>query len=297
MKKNGLSWPLHPKQLILWGLMLVLLGGFYGLLIPSLPVSQAVSLGIVVGVATTGVLYFGGMATLIDPTDLVVYQEREARMSCQDFPYQLYTRICSICTTHVGQKTKHCGHCNRCVSDFDHHCKWLNNCIGGRNYKVFFMLLVAMDVKFLGEIAAVGSCLYRMSQDDWSEARTGMDQEVYAAMLITLGVLILVPFCLVSFLMSFHIYIKSKGISTYEFILNRQAQRDKHRVHNLNDSELHDKTELEQQVGLKLPAGGKQRTDRMGSTFWESMSVSMRPGKSLLEVQDYEVQRNSRSEI
>ena len=295
MKKNGLSWPLHPKQLVLWVLILLLIAGFYGLLLPALPTPHSAIVGTWVSLSATCVLFFGGSATLIDPTDPVVYQEREARMSSQSFPYQLYSRICSICTTHVELKTKHCGHCNRCVADFDHHCKWLNNCVGGRNYRAFFLLLISLDSMLLGEMAAIGISLLRLSEH--SDPVSSLSPEAFLVLSFVLAVLSLLPFCLNTFLLSFHIYLKFHSLTTYDFILRRQAQKDKHRVHNCNDSDVHDKTDLEQE--RSLPERGKQRTDRMGSTFWESMSRSMRPEKTILDVQadEREVQKNSRSDI
>jgi palmitoyltransferase len=245
MKKNGLSWPLHPKQLVLWVLMLVLISGFYGLLFPALPSPHSFILCTWMSLSTFFVLLFGSITTLLDPTDIVVYQEREARMSGQDFPYQLYSRICSICATHVGMKTKHCGHCNRCVADFDHHCKWLNNCVGGRNYRPFFMLLVALDCMLLGEISGLCICLFRLNEEqDIGMLGDSLDAVTYSSLALTLGVLSAVPFCLVSFLMAFHIYLKFKGISTYGFIISRQAQRERHKVKNFGDSEVRDKTDL-----------------------------------------------------
>ena len=297
MKKNGLSWPLHPKQVVLWALILLLIAGFYGLLFPVLPSPHSAILGAWVSLSTFCVLVFGALATVIDPTDPVVYQEREARMSCRDFPYQLYTRVCSICTTHVELKTKHCGHCNRCVANFDHHCKWLNNCVGGLNYRAFFMLLVSLDCMLLGEMAGISISLFRLRED--ADIQIPIIFEAYIVLSLVLAVLSIIPFCLNTFLLSFHIFLQLKATNTYEFILARQAQREKHRVQNCNESGVMDKTELEQERSLQLPEGGKQRTDRMGSTFWESMSMSMRPKRAMLEVvaDDSDVQRNSRSDI
>jgi hypothetical protein len=126
-----------------------------------------------------------------------------------------------------------------------------------------------------------------------------LDAVTYSSLALTLGVLSAVPFCLVSFLMAFHIYLKFKGISTYGFIISRQAQRERHKVKNFGDSEVRDKTDLEQGRNLKVPERGKLRAERGASTFWESRSATLNQRKSLLDVgpSEEEVKRNSRSEI
>jgi hypothetical protein len=69
-----------------------------------------------------------------------------------------FSFFCSICNTHVGERSKHCGECNRCVSDFDHHCKWLNNCIGRKNYFTFVKLIssVLLLAVFFIIISSIG---------------------------------------------------------------------------------------------------------------------------------------------
>ena len=295
MKKNGLSWPLHPKQLVLWILILVLTTGFYSLLLPALPSPLSPLLCTWMSLSVLSVVLSGSLATLTDPTDPAVYQEREARMSGEDFPYQQYSRICSICTTHVGAKTKHCGHCNRCVADFDHHCKWLNNCIGGRNYRAFFVLLVALDCMLVGELTALGICLLRVNAyKDIGEI--SLSAAVFSALALALAVLSFVPFCLISVLMAFHVFLHYRGISTYDFIMSRQAQRERHKVKSFSESALQDKTDLEQEQSLKQ-GRVKQRMELVGSTFWESRSVTLKPRLSLLQEQPEEIKRNSKSEI
>ena len=282
MRKNGFSCPLHPKQVCLWVLTVVQVGGFYGVLMPLLPFYQAIALGVVVGVAGIGVVVCGGLATGIDPTDQVVYQERKARLSCTDFPYQHYPQVCSICASHVSPGTKHCGYCRRCVSDFDHHCKWLNNCIGGRNYRVFFLLLVAMNAMLIGEEVAVGWCWVYLQQGDNMET---IGKEMNLAFLTIISILTSVQLVLVSALMLFHVFLKWKGLSTYEYILRRQGNTGK--VRHYSDSDAQDRTRLE---NSSLHIRCKQK---MASTFCESL----RPIKSHFEVQFSEIQQKSKSDI
>jgi 7-cyano-7-deazaguanine synthase in queuosine biosynthesis len=77
------------------------------------------------------VIIFATYATVIDPTDMNVLMEREAKRlgkeleEIEDLEY-----YCDACESYVGDRSKHCGDCNRCVDVFDHHCKWMNNCVG-----------------------------------------------------------------------------------------------------------------------------------------------------------------------
>ena len=90
------------------------------------------------------VFALGYITTKIDPSDRTVRVERYARLTYQPFNEEDYEFYCHICEAHVQEFTKHCGRCNRCCANFDHHCVWLNNCVGGRNYRVFFMLIVSV---------------------------------------------------------------------------------------------------------------------------------------------------------
>lgn len=95
-------------------------------------------------------LYYAILTTKIDPTDLTVYKENEAKIKGYDvvgFDISKYEYFCNICKTHVLEHTKHCSSCNRCTQNFDHHCNWLNNCIGFHNYEPFFKLLIFVTIQ------------------------------------------------------------------------------------------------------------------------------------------------------
>lgn len=75
--------------------------------------------------------------TTKDPVDKLIINENElVKYTMSEL------KFCLICDSQVHKNSHHCMKCNRCTSDFDHHCKFLNNCIGGRNYEVFFRILL-----------------------------------------------------------------------------------------------------------------------------------------------------------
>ena len=66
------------------------------------------------------------------------------------------TKPCSYCRIFVPISSRHCSTCDKCTPNFDHHCRWLNSCIGERNYKLFFVFMVAAWVSiFMTFVSAV----------------------------------------------------------------------------------------------------------------------------------------------
>jgi len=82
--------------------------------------------------------------TCMDPADYeVIHKSRGPRTDFdrRQHPHVITELYCHVCDVHVTEKAKHCSSCNKCIYSFDHHCIWLNTCIGGKNYRLFLLML------------------------------------------------------------------------------------------------------------------------------------------------------------
>lgn len=209
IKRHGLVCPLNPLQVLSWVVILYTIGVAYAVVLPSLSSKLQVTFGVLFSLFEAAVLALGLWATLIDPTDLMV-DKKKAEDENAD-----YRAFCSLCNCNVELSSKHCGQCNRCVDKFDHHCKWLNNCVGGRNYKVFIWLICALQLTTAVVIAFAAELLVD------SEELNHREIVVIAVMLFAnIGV-----FVANGQLILLHMWLKYKGMTTYEYIMLKRSQR------------------------------------------------------------------------
>ena len=120
--------------------------------------------------------------------------------------------------------SKHCGKCNRCVAGFDHHCGYLNNCIGEKNYDYFFKLIIwAFWVCLLHNLTNA-FVIYDIVAE--KEELIQQHTEIYSKVMSTEFQIFLIFFCILNSLallfliklIIFHIELKYKGLSTYEYL-------------------------------------------------------------------------------
>lgn len=146
----------------------------------------------------------------------------------------------------VKPRSKHCRVCNRCTEDFDHHCMWLNNCVGRANYPYFFALLCST---LLLVSTHLGVSLYLFAQ---SFAHRPLIQPLQLSRYhghismnglrvvwaLTVGTSVILEGLLVD-LLSFHLVLQHKGMSTYDYILaQREAQANQHDAQHDSSSPL-----------------------------------------------------------
>lgn len=232
-KSHGCSGPLNPLQLLSYLIMLLLSTAFYILIVDILPISD---LGLLASVLYSLFLLSlsvaGLLATFTDPTDPVILLERRAISQNQPFDSRPYGQICTICSTHVMEMSKHCGQCDRCVDGFDHHCKWLNNCVGSRNYRYFVMLIASLECVVSVQVAFSAYILREISYSDMGKRVNERfwlgsgNLSIYVSLLIAFLVVSITLFIVVGQLIALHIWLRTQGLTTYDYIMRRR-QRSK----------------------------------------------------------------------
>ena len=165
----------------------------------------------------------GAFLTLSDPTDSTIYRHRQALASGEPFDTSAYVLMCSVCAACIHTNSKHCGICNRCVSDFDHHCKWLNNCIGGRNYRLFLCLLLAVEgseVVISGYAALFLSYGFEGQFGERCRDYLGWQGDYLVIALAVLVLIIALVFVSsVTWLLALHLWLRQiKHMTTHEYI-------------------------------------------------------------------------------
>jgi palmitoyltransferase len=131
--------------------------------------------------------------------------------------------FCTACKVTVPSSCKHCRLCNCCVFGFDHHCKWVNNCIGSKNYFPFIVFLCFINAASAVILASGARLFLTEDLSERTQAVYGTNQVggllgVIAVTMAVAGAVMLHS----SILLSLHIFLKVKGVSTYEFIVLRR---------------------------------------------------------------------------
>mmetsp|Transcript_32702 Transcript_32702/g.56895 ORF Transcript_32702/g.56895 Transcript_32702/m.56895 type:complete len:311 (+) Transcript_32702:3368-4300(+) len=188
---------------------------------PSLPHYVVIGLNTLLTVA---LIVFGVLGTYVDPSDPTVFEERTAKETNTSFDDTGYTKICTICKTHVQEGSKHCCDCNTCVIGFDHHCKWLNNCIGSINYKYFAGLLgILQALSGMHTIVSIWLSFRDTTGEDLNSALLEViNHDCYLVLVFVAGSLSFAIFVANGHLIGFHLWLAKEKMTTYDFILKRR---------------------------------------------------------------------------
>ena len=128
----------------------------------------------------------------------------------RNFPF------CLICCSNIHSTSKHCKKCNKCIKNFDHHCNWLNNCVGKYNYD-FFYLLVFLIICYCLINSICGFHLFFKA----NKKRKKNYKLILIIIESLVNFIILLNFL---FLFVYHSYFIFKGITTYEYILQKEKK-------------------------------------------------------------------------
>ncbi|CAF3890817.1 unnamed protein product [Rotaria magnacalcarata] len=242
-RKNGLSLPLHYIQLlgIIFMLFLILMN--YLTLCVNIPTHPWQWLSIVISsVIILPFLTMFIIITCLDPAeDTVINLNRGPKAN---FDRRLHGHVitnlyCNICEVQVTSNAKHCSACNKCVYSFDHHCIWLNTCVGGKNYRIFFSMLIFIVIgtlftfinsllQFIGTFQDSSSAISLKpfySADQYAILMIPSSKIAFQVISAVIAVISLVAFGMTGYLFAFHIYLCYNHTTTYDFVVSRRHDR------------------------------------------------------------------------
>lgn len=236
VRKNGLEAPYDSLQICSWVIVVLLVASFCGLLYPMIPSPWNI-VTLVVYIASLAVVLVSGFETgRRDPIDPYVLVSDDQLEGVADL------LKCSACVSRVNRLSRHCLICDKCVVDYDHHCRWLNNCIGEKNYRTFICLIASTQL-LVGVHMAAAAVLFSVyvGQMDNLEADLASSWIVLGKtpyiVLLCVNILVgLGAFCMVTHLVGFHIYLAYRGLTTYNYVMETQAEEEaKKRAENYLD--------------------------------------------------------------
>jgi hypothetical protein len=139
-------------------------------------------------------------------------------------------RFCSTCNDYMPFRTKHCKLCKKCVEGFDHHCLYLNTCIAKKNYTPFFMLAGLGSVLSAFQLIISIWLLILQASDETIQMNIINSfygsQVVFIVVCTILNAGVMAVFGAIVSLFGFHCFIKIKGITTYEWIVQLSEKED-----------------------------------------------------------------------
>ncbi|KOO30467.1 dhhc zinc finger [Chrysochromulina tobinii] len=232
VRSHGFERPLDAHQLSSWYFLALVVVSFFVLYTPVEVGAEGITVDCIYAILVCTTFYAGVMSMGIDPSDDGALKARKAAaagLPDAEPPPPDATNHCGLCDAFVLKRSKHCRRCNKCVDTFDHHCPWLNTCVGRKNYPHFIGLLCSVFALTTVHISAfvhsgVRQIWVQSQRDQLADVYGGLSSLAYGIILIVLGVLIAPAMMLVFQLLSFHLGLIRRGMTTYEFIM---AQRKK----------------------------------------------------------------------
>ena len=146
-------------------------------------------------------------------------QKNNSQGKCIIRGHLLDLKFCYTCDIFRPPRASHCSKCDNCVQKFDHHCTWLATCVGKRNYKFFYLLVLAL---FLGNIYQIIFCIYLLVYQLKKEKK---DKSNTKKIVITMSIIIfydsLFIVILIGKLFFVHTYLWIKNLTYYEYHKNK----------------------------------------------------------------------------
>jgi len=135
---------------------------------------------------------------------------------------ELSDKWCHTCKIYKGIRTTHCSLCDNCVHRFDHHCVWIGNCVGLRNYGYFLWFVTSTTLLLLYVFATslAQIVVLVLRADSLTDTLVvSPPNTILPACLFMLYAMVL--FFPLTGLATYHWYISSRELNTYEDIKER----------------------------------------------------------------------------
>lgn len=213
-RKNGLQFPWSFKQWVSY-LAYIAYGSTYNIfVIPHIYKELEILFYLLFNISLLTSILLHLATGFINPADPLTYNSQSIHT---DFPI---IHRCTLCQSPIQLFSKHCVSCDKCIYSYDHHCFWVNNCIGGKNYKIFFAMVVSNTILVCVTssycIVALVNEIDYIDTDDYDSA------PAYIIFYIITGTLSLLATVYLGYILIFHIYMWHLGMSTYEYVVKKR---------------------------------------------------------------------------
>lgn len=240
VKSTGFSLPFSYHQVFSWAQGLLWIIVFYTIILPMQSKLAMIILGLTFSVSTFYLLWYFFKVTNSNPTDpyIETYKYTKAQSSLGSSTSDNY---CSLCASIVQEKSKHCMTCNRCVPDFDHHCIWINNCIGSLNYRLFFKLIVTLQIflalKISTSLEYLVYILYNYEDycEYYEKIYNNSSSTVSIVFVFISVVFAVVSFLLNSVLIAFHCWLYKNKTTTYKYLTSSKVSNQSEKTYEAKD--------------------------------------------------------------